>query len=140
MRLKKWYALPLSAMLLTIICELLPYGAVLRFPDEPSGAVYRQLFSYFDPTPYGYANFGPFLTALLSVVLAVLLAVLLFVPKPLAKLSAAVRVLNGLTLVTSLMPLMLTWRYYSVLGGIITLLLLAAFVTEWIAAKKERAL
>lgn len=139
MRMKKWYALPLSAMLLAIICEILPYGAVLRFYDDPSGAVHRQLFSYFDPTPYGYANFGPLLTALLSVVLAVLLAILLFVQKPLTGLSATVRVLNGLALVTSLMPLMFTWRYYSVLGGIITLLLLAAFVTEWLAAKKERA-
>ena len=63
---KKWcllFIFPLAALIL----ELLPYGAVLRFARPDGAEPFRQTFSYFNLTPFGYANFGPFLTAVLTV-------------------------------------------------------------------------
>ena len=58
---------------LALILEALPYGAVLRFA-RPAAAPLRELYSYFDLTPFGYANFAPLFTALGTCVLLVLLA------------------------------------------------------------------
>ena len=59
---------------ITLILEILPYGAVLHF-GNPEGEPWRKTFSYFDPTPFGYANFAPLLTAVITCVVFVLLAV-----------------------------------------------------------------
>ena len=56
--------LPVVALFL----ESLPYGAVLVFKDFPDGTI-RTTYSYFSPTPWGYANFPPGITALLTCVL-----------------------------------------------------------------------
>ena len=48
---------------LTLVLEALPYGAVLQFA-RPAAAPLRELYSYFDLTPFGYANFAPLFTAL----------------------------------------------------------------------------
>lgn len=48
---------------LALILEALPYGAVLQFA-RPAAAPLRELYSYFDLTPFGYANFAPLFTAL----------------------------------------------------------------------------
>ena len=58
---------------LALILEALPYGAVLQFA-RPAAAPLRELYSYFDLTPFGYANFAPLFTALGTCVLLVLLA------------------------------------------------------------------
>ena len=49
--------------IVTLILEILPYGAVCNFAN-PEGKPWRMTFSYFDLTPFGYANFAPFLTAI----------------------------------------------------------------------------
>ena len=56
--------LPVVALFL----ESLPYGAVLIFKDFPDRTI-RTTYSYFSPTPWGYANFPPGITALLTCVL-----------------------------------------------------------------------
>lgn len=58
---------PLAALIL----ELLPNGVVLNFAN-PEGEPWRHTYSYFSLTPFGYANFGPFLTAILTCVLLAL--------------------------------------------------------------------
>ena len=122
MQKKKWLllALPLAALVL----EALPFGAVLNFasPEEPMSV--RKTFSYFSLTPFGYANFGPFLTALLTVALTA--AVLIWLLR--GKGRTAVRALSVATLVTSLLPLLLGISYYSVIGGCISALLCATLV------------
>lgn len=58
---------------ITLILEILPYGAVLNFAN-PEGPPQRQTYSYFNPITYGYAYFTPLLTALVTcAVLAVLI-------------------------------------------------------------------
>lgn len=62
----------LISPLLTLILELLPWGVVMYF-SNPIGDHYRKVFSYFSLVPFGYANVGPFFTALATCVLLVLL-------------------------------------------------------------------
>lgn len=63
--------LPIILPLAAIVLETLPTGTVMYF-GNPSGEPFRQTFSYFDPIHWGYADFAPNLTALLTCVLFVL--------------------------------------------------------------------
>ena len=55
-----------------LVLELLPFGVVMRFGPSPDEVVYETC-SYFSLLPVGYANFGPFLTAIATVLLCVLM-------------------------------------------------------------------
>ena len=57
--------------IITIILQILPCGAVLVFAPSPTERV-RETFSYFNLTPFGYANFAPFITALLTCIILLL--------------------------------------------------------------------
>ena len=104
--------------LITLILELLPYGAVCNFAN-PEGDPFRKTFSYFDLTPFGYANFSPLLTALLTCALTVLLVYFLFSGS--RRVARVATVLSLVACVLSLCPLLYGIRFYSVVGGLITL-------------------
>ena len=55
-------ALYLILPIVTLVLECLPFGAVCNFALD-QGETVRKTFSYFDPVPFGYANFAPLLTA-----------------------------------------------------------------------------
>lgn len=107
---------------LTLVLEALPYGAVLQF-GRPAAAPLRELYSYFDLTPFGYANFAPLFTALGTCVLLVLLA--LYAATGKRGLAAAAQIAAGVCALVSLGPLLLGIRNYSVTGALITASLLA---------------
>lgn len=107
---------------LTLVLEALPYGAVLQFA-RPDAAPLRELYSYFDLTPFGYANFAPLFTALGTCVLLILLA--LYAGTGRRGLAAAARIAAGVCALVSLGPLLLGVRNYSVIGALITAALLA---------------
>ena len=108
--------------IVTLVLEILPYGAVCNFAN-PNGEPWRKTFSYFDLTPFGYANFAPFLTSITTVFIFVLLLVYLFADKlgviPLTKLLLYV----GITL--SLCPLLYGISFFSIVGMLITVSLIA---------------
>ena len=112
--------IPLFILILVLILELLPYGAVLNFAN-PEGEPWRQTFSYFSFTPFGYANFGPFITALLTSALTILS--LIYLVKPNDKITSTCKVISVLTILVSLAPLMFGLRSYSLIGGAISALL-----------------
>ena len=114
-----------------LVLELLPYGAVLNF-GNPEGEPFRATFSYFDLTPYGYANFGPFITAILTCVLLVLSIIDLLVET--GKIKTIIKIVSLIAFVISLAPLLV--NCYSVLGGAISVLLLIVFI---ISLKKLEA-
>ena len=66
--------------IIALILEILPFGAVCNFAN-PEGESIRKTYSYFDLTPYGYSNFAPFLTAIITCVILVLLIIYLFSSK-----------------------------------------------------------
>ena len=121
----------LAIIIVILVLEILPYGAVLHF-GNPEGAPFRATFSYFDPTPYGYANFGPFITALLTCCLLVLSAINLFIVS--GRIKKAIKIVVLLALVASLAPLLV--NCYSIIGGVISILLLLLFVAQM--KKEER--
>lgn len=108
--------------IIAIAFETLPYGAVLKFATSDADIVNIQTYSYFDLVPFGYANFGPFLTAILTLLILVFAALNLF--KPNDKISKAITVSSVIAVITSLMPLMFGVAYFSVIGAIITLILI----------------
>ena len=127
MKIKKslFVILPLVALIL----ELLPYGAVLNFAN-PDGEPWRNTYSYFSMMPFGYANIGPFITAILTCVLLVLVAIYLF--KPRKGLNTAILNVSGFATAASLMPLMFGFDYITVIGVIITALLAGTFCVSFL--------
>ena len=107
---------------ITLILEILPYGAVCNFA-APEGEALRQTFSYFDPTPFGYANFAPFVTALLSCLIFVLIAI--YAVKGYARTALLAKSFLLVATVLSLCPLAFGIAYFSAVGGLITLSLSA---------------
>ena len=128
--LKRKQPIVIFAILIVIlVLELLPYGAVLHF-GNPDGEPLRETFSYFELTPYGYANFGPFITAILTCVLLVISIINLLVDND--KIKSTIKIVSLIALVASLAPLII--ECYSVLGGAISILLLSVFI---ISIRKE---
>ena len=106
------------------ILELLPVGVVLNFAN-PEGEPWRRTYSYFSLTPFGYANFGPLITAVLTCALLVLVAIYLF--KTCKGLNTAIMNVSGFATVASLLPFLLGLDYITLIGVIITLLLAGTF-------------
>lgn len=133
----------LALSVLLIVLELLPCGAKLRFAD-PEGDPIIHTYAYFSLTPYGYANFGPFWTAILSCVLLAVEAVALVTKSK--QLFAPITFLSAAVFFFSLFPFFFqlgTW-----LGVIISLVALAETVIavygqtklKWTDAHKTRQL
>ena len=116
--------------IITIILQILPCGAVLVFAPSPTERV-RETFSYFNLTPFGYANFAPFITALLTCIIFLLALISI----KLEKMRKAVFWLSLATAIISLLPLVFGIDYYSVVGGIITITLAIESVLAKISAK-----
>ena len=114
---------------LTIVLEALPMGAVCTFAISPTERV-RETFSYFSLIPFGYANFAPLITAILTVV--VLLLSLISLKKD--SVFNALFVLSIITAIISLMPLMYGLNNYPLVGALITI----ALVTESIFVKTQQ--
>ena len=108
---------------LIIFMEWLPCSAVCIFADSPSSTT-RVYFSYFDLTPFGYANFGPLLTALLSVVAIFILAFYLLNGKGLNLLKQ----LSLIAFTTSLLPLLMFGpKGFSILSVLISFCLFCSW-------------
>ncbi len=110
--------------IITLVLELLPYGVVCNFAN-PEGEPWRRTFSYFSLIPFGYANFFPFLTAILSCVILVLLLAYLFTGRHL--IINIVKILLVFAAVLSLCPLLYGIDCFSVVGALITGTFIAEF-------------
>lgn len=64
-------AISIIILIATIVLEALPYGAVFIFADGPESWI-KRTFSYFSMILFGYANFFPLITALLTVIIMAL--------------------------------------------------------------------
>ena len=108
--------------IITLILEVLPYGAVCIFASSPTDRI-RETFSYFDLTPFGYANFAPFLTALITCLIFVLL--LIYWLKGNTVFAIKAKNILYVAAVMSLGPLVFGLSYFSVVGALITTCLIA---------------
>ena len=117
----------LALPIVTLILEIIPYGAVCNFARPATdGSIghFRQLYSYFDLVPFGYANFAPFITAIITCIILLLMVVYCLTGR-LKWASAAKNVLYVCAAI-SLCPLLYGIRFYSLVGGLIT----ATLITE----------
>ncbi|CDX04618.1 hypothetical protein [Desulfitobacterium hafniense] len=97
----------ICCMLVAIILMATPYGIAMTFAPGPTELVTRY-FSYFSLMPFGYGNWLPIITALLSIVVVFLL--LLGIRK--ANTGKAVRV----CLVVCIIASVLSWKSISQVG------------------------
>ncbi|MBE6563799.1 MAG: hypothetical protein E7655_00780 [Ruminococcaceae bacterium] len=122
--------LPIAA----IVLELLPFGVVLHF-GQPDGESLPSYFSHFDLTPYGYANFGPFLTALLSCLLLAVILLSLLIRKRFPRRASLI--LSAIGTLTSLMPATFGLRSLTPVGLCVTALMAAEFVLLLLQKEKQ---
>lgn len=127
MKLKKYLLIGIPVV--AVVLELLPNGAVLNFAN-PEGDCYRYAYPYFSLTPFGYANFGPFLTSLLTCALLVLAVIHGW--KQSRRLDTAIRIVSIAAVVTSLMPLLFGLRSFTVIGAAISVLLLLELAVSFL--------
>ena len=118
----------LCTAIIALILEILPYGAVLNFAN-PEGESWRRTYSYFDLTPFGYANFAPFIVALLSCALIIIIAISIIIKKPMRTQAI---VLSAIATVLSLAPLLYGLQFFSIVGAFITVALLATTIIAFI--------
>ena len=118
--------------IVTLILEILPYGAVCNFAN-PEGDPWRKTFSYFDLTPFGYANFAPFLTAIITCVILAIMLIYLFTGK--TKTITAAKVLLCVGVVLSLCPLLFGINFFSIVGALITVSLMAELILLFVSDK-----
>ena len=109
-------------LLAAIVLEALPCGVVLRFAN-PEGEPWRHTYSYFSPTPYGYASIFPLITAILTCALLLLLIISIILKKELRKSAL---ILSATASVTSLCPLLFMPDEFTAVGAGISLCLIAA--------------
>ncbi len=105
---------------MVLILELVPNGVVLRFAN-PEGEPWIRTYNYFSLTPFGYANFGPLLTALLSCILLLLVMVNWFRSRQ--GLNTALAILSAVATATNFFPLLYGFQYVTPIGVIIGFLL-----------------
>lgn len=108
--------------IITLILEALPYGAVCVFAASPTDRI-RETFSYFDLTPFGYANFAPLFTAIITCLVFILL--LVYCVKGNIRFAIKAKNILYVATVMSLGPLVFGFAYFSLVGGFITVSLLA---------------
>ena len=127
--MKKTKIISLILIIAVLVLEILPYGAVCNFMGDPEANItIRNTYSYFDLTPYGYANFGPFLTAILSCIITVLIVIL---GSDKVNLNKPIAIISAIAVITSLMPLLYGLSFYSFVGALITLLLSAITIIHF---------
>lgn len=131
--MKKTKIIFLILCVCSLVLEALPYGAVCRFatPEE----TYTETFSYFSLVPYGYANFGPFITAVTTCILFIF-AIVLFTSVG-RKVIGAARIISIISVVASLLPMMFGIYYFNVISLAISLLMIAQFIVIMIISKRK---
>lgn len=91
----------LCILIAALVLEALPNGVVIYFAN-PEGDPYRETYSYFSLTPYGYANIFPLITAVMTCILLLLLIISIILKKDLSKSAA---IIAGTASALSLCPL-----------------------------------
>ena len=121
----------LCTLTVALILERLPYGAVCNFAN-PEGEPWRRTYSYFDLTPFGYANFSPFIVALLTCVLLIMIIVAIITKR---QMRASLILVSVISAVLSLAPLLYGITFFSFVGIFISIALCFTAVLAFIKEK-----
>ena len=114
----------LCILIAALVLEALPNGVVIYFAN-PEGDPFRETYSYFSLTPYGYANIFPLITAVMTCIL-LLLIISIILKKDLSKSAA---IIAGTASALSLCPLPLFGTdEFTAIGAAISICLIAVTV------------
>ena len=122
--MKKTKILALLFPIIALILELLPNGVAMRFATPPGKQPFITHTSYFDLLPFGYANFAPLFTAVLTIV--ILIVLLVYATNGNQKLCKVVKIMSLVATIISLLPIF--FSSYTVVGGFISISLFAEFL------------
>ena len=75
--------------------------------------------------PYGYGDFGPLITAILSCVMLVIIVLSILLKKD---WSRSISIISVIATIASLAPLMFGFSNFSIVGAMISTYILATFV------------
>ena len=114
----------LALLLSALVLEILPYGAVCNF-GNPEGEPWRVTYSYFSMIPYGYGDFGPLITAILTCIMLIIIVISILIKKDWNK---SISIISVIATLTSLAPLMFGFSNFSIVGAMISACILATFV------------
>ena len=126
----KYLCLPM----IILILEIIPYGAVLNFgvaTGDGGGTTIRQLYSYFDPLVFGYANFAPMITGIFTCI--TLLFVIRYCVSGQNRPAIVARKLCLVTAVINLCPLFYGIRYFSLVAAFVSISLV---MESWLLTKE----
>lgn len=127
----------LCCLLTALLLEILPYGVVLNFA-RPDQEPFRRYYSYFSLTPFGYANFAPLPTGILTGIACLLLLLRLVQGGGSARLRSAAFGLSVAAAVLSLVPLvMFGTAYMSAVSYLVTGLTTASAALQAVANRRD---
>lgn len=133
---KAAYAAAFLCAAAALVLESFPLGAVLNFRPSPEEAFVAYRYSYFDLTPFGYANFTPLLTGLLTAAVVLALIVLLRKTAGRSRVRSAAYVCSILSAALSFMPLLLFGASY--MTGVSYLISALLFISVGLQAVSNR--
>lgn len=99
--MKKVYSI--IGMILSIVLMALPKGVPMNFAPSPTETV-TSYYSYFSPMPFGYGNWFPIITAILSICVVVLLLIGLK-----RNCISVIKICLGITIIATL----LSWAIFN---------------------------
>ncbi len=130
-------SISLGTLAAAIVLELLPNGVVLLWATPPGVEPKQDMYSYFDPLPFGVAMFPPFITALMTVVVTVFTVIVMIVGKRSAKPRNALFVCIITTAAISACPVLYGLDRVTVTGVLITIMLVVSAVFRAAANSKS---
>lgn len=113
----------LGALAAVLVLEMLPNGVILWWATPPGEPPKSTMYSYFALTPFGYAHFSPLITAVLTVAMTIFTVIVMIPGTRAAKSRNALFVCLIVTTVISACPVLYGFKYVTVIGVFITLLL-----------------
>lgn len=127
----------LGALAAALVLEALPNGVILWWATPPGEPPQHSMYSYFALTPYGYAHFSPLITAMLTVAVTIFTVVVMLFGKRSVKPRNALFVCLIVTAVISACPVLYGFKYVTVTGVFITLLLTLSAIFRAAANSKR---
>lgn len=129
-------AFALTSLGVALVLELIPYGAVLIFASGPEKMI-RETYSYFSLIPFGYANFFPLSTALMTLLISIVLLIKLVRGRLSLQIQNAAFIMTVLAILCSIAPAFLFGiGYVTPVGVAISLCLLLSVLFQAFANRK----
>lgn len=113
----------IACMVLSIMLMAQSNGIAMTFASSPTKTI-TSYYSYFSPMPFGYANWCPIITAILSIVIVILLLISFN-----KNMNSAIVICLGLIVIASLLS-WIVFGAFSITGLIIFALHIATFIIQ----------